>query len=97
MCLAIPGKVVAIEGSDELRMARVDFGGVTREACLAYVPEAKLGDYVLVHVGFAIATVDEQAAQEALSLLAEVGEIEELGTQGANLREDDANLRKEDG
>ena len=89
MCLAIPGKVVAIEGSDELRMARVDFGGVTREACLAYVPEAKLGDYVLVHVGFAIATVDEQAAQEALSLLAEVGEIEELGTQGANLREEE--------
>jgi hydrogenase expression/formation protein HypC len=81
MCLAIPGKVVSIEGDDELRMARVDFGGVTREACLAYVPEAQIGDYVLVHVGFAIATVDEQAAQDALDLLAEVGEIEDLGKE----------------
>jgi hydrogenase expression/formation protein HypC len=59
-------------------MARVDFGGVMREACLAYVPEAKIGDYVLVHVGFAIATVDEQAAQESLALLAEAGELEDL-------------------
>ena len=79
MCLAVPGKVVAIEGDSDLRMARVDFGGVTREACLAYVPEAQVGDYVLVHVGFAIATVDEQAAQESLALLAEAGELEELG------------------
>jgi len=78
MCLAIPGKVVAIEGDSELRMARVDFGGVMREACLAYVPEAKIGDYVLVHVGFAIATVDEQAAQESLALLAEAAELEDL-------------------
>lgn len=81
MCLAIPGRVVSIEGEDELRMARVDFGGVTREACLAYVPEAQIGDYVLVHVGFAIATVDEQAAQEALDLLAEFGEIKDLGKE----------------
>lgn len=79
MCLAVPGKIVAIQGDSELRMARVDFGGVMREACLAYVPEAQIGDYVLVHVGFAIATVDEQAAQEALALLAEAGELEELG------------------
>jgi hydrogenase expression/formation protein HypC len=88
MCLAIPGKVVAIEGESELRMARVDFGGVTREACLAYVPEAQIGDYVLVHVGFAIATVDEQAAQEALALFAEVGELVDLGQEGANLRKE---------
>ena len=80
MCLAVPGKVVAIEGDSELRMARIDFGGVTREACLAYVPEAQIGDYVLVHVGFAIATVDEHAAQEALALLGEAGAAEELGT-----------------
>lgn len=79
MCLAVPGKIVAIQGDSELPMARVDFGGVMREACLAYVPEAQIGDYVLVHVGFAIATVDEQAAQEALALLAEAGELEELG------------------
>lgn len=82
MCLAVPGRVVTIEGDNELRMARVDFGGVTREACLAYVPEAQIGDYVLVHVGFAIATVDEQAAQEALALLAEAGALEDLGKEG---------------
>ena len=81
MCLAVPGKVIAIEGSDELRMARVDFGGVTREACLAYVPEAKIGDYVLVHVGFAIATVDEEAAQESLALLTEASELQDFGTK----------------
>src|SRR5512143_1913742 len=96
MCLAIPGKVVAIEGESELRMARVDFGGVTREACLAYVPEAQIGDYVLVHVGFAIATVDEQAAQEALALFAEASALEDLGEEGANLRKEDPDLRKED-
>ena len=54
MCLAVPGRVVEIQGEGDLRMARVDFGGVVRQACLAYVPEAELGDYVLVHVGFAI-------------------------------------------
>ena len=69
MCLAVPGKVVAVDGDSELRMARVDFGGITREACLAYVPEARLGDYVLVHVGFAIATIDEESAREALAVL----------------------------
>jgi hydrogenase expression/formation protein HypC len=89
MCLAIPGKVVAIEGDSELRMARVDFGGVIREACLAYVPEAQIGDYVLVHVGFAIATVDEQAAQEALALFAEAGALEDLGKEGADVRKED--------
>ena len=82
MCLAVPGKVVTIEGDNELRMARVDFGGVTREACLAYVPEAQIGDYVLVHVGFAIATVDERAAQEALALFAEAGALEDLAKEG---------------
>lgn len=74
MCLAVPGKIVAIEGDGEFRMARVDFGGVAREACLAYVPEAELGEYVLVHVGFAIAVVDERAAEETLAALAELGE-----------------------
>lgn len=82
MCLAVPGRVVAIGGGDELRMAQVDFGGVVREACLAYVPEAKLGDYVLVHVGFAIATVDEEAAKQALALF-ESGEVEELRTESS--------------
>jgi hydrogenase expression/formation protein HypC len=60
-------------------MGRVDFSGVTRPACLAYVPEAQVGDYVLVHVGFALSRVDEQAALETLQVLAELGELEDLG------------------
>jgi hydrogenase expression/formation protein HypC len=79
MCLAVPGKVVEITGDGELRMGKVDFAGVQRQACLAYVPEVQLGDYVLVHVGFAISRIDEQAAQETLQALAEIdalGEVE---------------------
>jgi hydrogenase expression/formation protein HypC len=79
MCLAVPGKVVEITGEGELRMGKVDFAGVQRQACLAYVPEVQLGDYVLVHVGFAISRIDEQAAQETLQALAEIdalGEVE---------------------
>jgi hydrogenase expression/formation protein HypC len=79
MCLAVPGKVIEIEGDGELRMARVDFSGVQRQACLAYVPEAQLGDYVLVHVGFAISRIDEEAAHETLAALKEMGEMAELG------------------
>jgi len=77
MCLAVPGKVVEITGEGELRMGRVDFAGVQRQACLAYVPEVQLGDYVLVHVGFAISRIDEQAAQETLEALAEISALEE--------------------
>ena len=77
MCLAVPGKVVEISDDGELRMGRVDFSGVIRQACLAYVPEVKVGDYVLVHVGFALSRVDEQAALETLRTLAELGELEE--------------------
>jgi hydrogenase expression/formation protein HypC len=79
MCLAVPGKVIEIEGDGELRMARVDFSGVQRQACLAYVPEAQIGDYVLVHVGFAISRIDEEAAHETLAALEEMGELAELG------------------
>jgi hydrogenase expression/formation protein HypC len=69
MCLAVPGRVLEITGSDELRSARVDFGGVSRDASLIFVPETGVGDYVLVHVGFAIARIDEVAAREALEAL----------------------------
>jgi len=79
MCLAVPGKVVEIAGEGELRMGKVDFSGVKREACLAYVPEVQLGDYVLVHVGFAIARIDEQQAMETLATLQEIAELGELG------------------
>ncbi len=72
MCLAIPGKIQEIYEKDGLRMARVDFGGVVREVCLAYVPEARLGDYCLVHVGFALNLMSEEEAQETLMLLKEM-------------------------
>jgi hydrogenase expression/formation protein HypC len=83
MCLAVPGKVVEITGDGELRMGKVDFAGVQRQACLAYVPEVALGDYVLVHVGFAISRIDEQQAQETLAALAEIAALDELGEPGA--------------
>ncbi len=78
MCLAVPGKVVEITGEGDLRMGKVDFSGVQRQACLAYVPEVREGDYVLVHVGFAISRIDEQQAMETLLALAEIGELTEL-------------------
>jgi len=76
MCLAVPGRVTEIVGTEELRSARVEFGGVTRDASLVFVPEAEVGDYVLVHVGFAIARIDETAAREALEALASIGDLE---------------------
>jgi hydrogenase expression/formation protein HypC len=69
MCLGIPGKVVEINDEGPLRMARVDFGGVRKEACLAYLPEVVLGDYVIIHVGFAISQLDEEEAMKTLELL----------------------------
>ncbi len=77
MCLAIPGEVVEIFGDDDLvRMARVSFGGVMKEVSLAYTPEARLGDYVLVHVGFAIQTIDEEEARKTLELIQQLEEPE---------------------
>jgi hydrogenase expression/formation protein HypC len=85
MCLGIPGKVIEIGDDGPLRMARVDFGGVRKEACLAYVPEVQLGDYVIVHVGFAISRVDEEEALRTLELLRMIDELafeQELGSMG---------------
>ena len=79
MCLAVPGKIVSIEGTDPvLRSGKVDFAGIVKQISLAYVPEAKIGDYVLVHVGFAISTVDEQEAQQVFEYLRQMGELAEL-------------------
>jgi hydrogenase expression/formation protein HypC len=72
MCLAIPGQIQDIE-NDDLRTGTVSFAGVTKEVCLALVPEASIGDYVIVHVGFAISIVDEEAARKSLSLIAQLG------------------------
>ncbi len=83
MCLAIPGRITAIDDAAPLRMGTVDFGGVTREVCLAYLPEAAIGEYVIVHVGFAISRLDEEEARETLRLLREMGDLaRELGEQG---------------
>ena len=78
MCLGIPGKVIEIDDSGPLRMAKVDFGGVRKEACLAYTPEVVIGDYVIVHVGFAISTVDESEAMQTFEYLKQMGELGEL-------------------
>ena len=78
MCLAIPGKVTEVYELQGMRMAKVLFGGVTREACLEYVPETTVGQYVLVHVGFAISTVDEEEAQRTYELLEQIDQLTDL-------------------
>jgi hydrogenase expression/formation protein HypC len=78
MCLAIPGRVLSIEGDDELtRQGRVEFGGIVKSINLAYAPEVVVGDFVLVHAGFAIAIIDAEEARKTLDYLAEM-EPEEL-------------------
>jgi hydrogenase expression/formation protein HypC len=78
MCLAIPGKIVDFHDKLGVRMSKVDFGGVTREACMDYVPDARVGDYVLVHVGFAISKVDEEEARRTYRYLEEMDQLQEL-------------------
>lgn len=80
MCLAIPGKIISIEETDDLmRSGKVSFGGIVKDINLAYVPEAKVGEYVIVHVGFALSTMDEEEAQKTLNLLEEMeGGFDEL-------------------
>ena len=78
MCLGVPGKILETYESHGLRMAKVQFGGIVRETCLQYVPEAEPGDYVVVHVGFAISKVDEDEAARTYRLLEEMGQLTEL-------------------
>lgn len=77
MCLAVPGKILSITGDGETRMGQVSFGGVGKEACLAFVPEAKVGDYVLVHAGFAISVLDEAEAAQTLEYFRQMAELAE--------------------
>ncbi|GAA3379040.1 HypC/HybG/HupF family hydrogenase formation chaperone [Streptomyces sannanensis] len=77
MCLAVPGRVVAIEERDGTRMAQVDFGGVVKDVCLAYLPEIETGDYAIVHVGFALQRLDEESARSTLELFEQLGVLEE--------------------
>ena len=79
MCLAIPGKVASInEGDSVTRLGKVDFGGVVKEASLAFVPEVKVGDYVIVHAGFAISQLDEQEAARVFEYLNQMQELDDL-------------------
>lgn len=82
MCLAIPGKIQSIPSQldDTFRIAKVSFGGILRDVNLAMLPEAQVGDYVLVHVGVAISIVDEEEAERTFSYLQQIGELEELGS-----------------
>jgi hydrogenase expression/formation protein HypC len=81
MCLAIPGKILEKSGHDGALMGRVDFGGITREIQLDFVPEAEVGDYVIVHVGFALSRLDAEEAERTLELLKEMGALEEEGLE----------------
>jgi hydrogenase expression/formation protein HypC len=77
MCLGIPGKVLEISEETGIRMGKFDFGGLIKEVCLAYLPELEVGDYAIVHVGFAISQLDEASAQESLRLFSELGILKE--------------------
>ena len=77
MCLGIPGKIIDIYQSNGLNMGQIDFGGVTREVCLAYIPEAVVGDYALIHVGFAINLISEEEAKETIKLLQEIAALDD--------------------
>ena len=77
MCLGVPGRIIEVYESNDLKMGKIDFGGVVRESCLEYVPNANVGEYVIVHVGFAISLLSEEEAQETLELLREIINIEE--------------------
>ena len=79
MCLGVPGKIVSMSGNEGLdRVGRVNFGGIIKEVNLAYVPEAGMGDYVIVHVGFAISRLDEQEAERTFEYLRQMDELREL-------------------
>jgi hydrogenase expression/formation protein HypC len=82
MCLAIPGKVEEITTEGGLRVVRVNFGGVVKRVCLDYVPEVEVGDYTIVHVGFALSKIDEETAEQTLADFREMGMLdEELGSE----------------
>lgn len=90
MCLAIPGKVLQIsEDSTGVRMAQTNFGGIVKQVCLEYTPEVQPGDYVLVHVGFALGKVDEEEARRTFELLEEMKQLNELETLEPSVENDD--------
>jgi len=88
MCLAIPGKVLSAFDQHGLRMAKVQFGGVVREVCLEYVPEVQTGEYVLVHVGFALSRIDEAEAERTYQALRELGQLTELDAPAVDVHDE---------
>lgn len=82
MCLAVPGKITKVYEKDDIQMGTIDFDGITKEICLAYVPDIEIGEYALVHVGFAMQRLDEKSALETLQMFRELGVLEEeLGVE----------------
>lgn len=88
MCLGIPGKVLEIYEADGTRMGKVDFSGIQKEVCLAYLPQIEVGDYTIVHVGFAITQLDEASALETLAMFNEMGVLEEELQPGKQVRDE---------
>ncbi len=97
MCLGIPGKLLEKYQKDDLPMGKVEFGGIVKEICLAYEPEAEVGEYVLVHVGFAISRVDEAEANELFDYLKQIGEAGELEAEELKAAELNAGKEREAG
>jgi hydrogenase expression/formation protein HypC len=86
MCLGVPGKIIELYNAGGLPMGKIDFGGVVREACLAYIPEAQVGDYTIIHVGFGLNIIGEEDAFQTLELLRELAGVEaELGPEPAEM------------
>ena len=85
MCLGVPGRIVQVDEQAVLRTGTVDFGGTRREVCLAYVPDVRVDEYVIVHVGFALSRVDEDEAHKVFEYLKEMEELGELGAGGAGV------------
>jgi hydrogenase expression/formation protein HypC len=76
MCLAVPGKVIELWSRDGTPMAKVDFGGIVKQVCLSFVPDLQVGEYTIVHVGFALQRLDEQSALETLAVFEQLGELD---------------------
>ncbi len=91
MCLAIPGKVVTIREAEGILLGKIDFGGIVKEVCLQYTPDVKLGEYVIVHVGFSLSKMDEEEAARTYQLLEELNQLGELDVPDV----DTDNMRKE--
>ena len=96
MCLGIPGKVVEVYEQDGVHMGKVDFDGIVKEICLSFVPDAEVGDYTIVHVGFGITKVDEESAHETLALMKEMGVLESELDATVALAEEEAIASGED-